>query len=576
MLLKKDPQNHKNCSEGCTHEVEKFDIDVMQSTIVDFLAKQGDASGTLASMTFENRFTRELPADSETTNRPRQVTGACYSSVSPTRVAAPKLVAFSREVAGLLDLSIETCESNEFLQVFVGNRLLPGMSPYATCYGGHQFGNWAGQLGDGRAINLGEIINQRSERWALQLKGAGPTPYRRAADGLAVLRSSVREFLCSEAMFHLGIPTTRALSLILTGEQVMRDMFYDGNPKLEPGAVVCRVAPSFTRFGNFQIFAARDEVEVLKQLVDYTLRIDFPYLGDPSPEVYIEWFAEVCRTTADLVVHWMRVGFVHGVMNTDNMSILGLTIDYGPYGWLEDYDPNWTPNTTDAGTRRYCFGNQPQIAHWNLAQLANAIYPLIEQAEPLQEALDVYAQRFQQGWQTMMAQKLGLNTFEPVTDDALFAELFTVLPLVETDMTIFFRRLALLDVNVESLNDTRDENLMASLMAAYYLPEQLTGGYRTRIGNWLRSYVKRLAKDNTSHEIRRSRMNAVNPKYVLRNYLAQLAIDKAEQDDFSLVNELLEVMRHPYDEQPDKEDFAKKRPDWARHRAGCSMLSCSS
>jgi uncharacterized protein YdiU (UPF0061 family) len=377
-------------------------------------------------------------------------------------------------------------------------------------------------------------------------------------------------------MFHLGVPTTRALSLILTGEPVMRDMFYDGHPKLEPGAVVCRVASSFTRFGNFQIFTAREETDVLKQLVDYTIRTDFPHLDDPSPTVYLEWFEEVCRTTADMIVHWMRVGFVHGVMNTDNMSILGLTIDYGPYGWLEDYDPNWTPNTTDASGRRYSFGNQPQVAHWNLVQLANAIYPLIEQVEPLQQALDVYTQRLQQGWQTMMARKLGLKTYAPDTDDALTAELLAILPLVETDMTIFYRRLAMLDVTVESLNDISDETLMTPLMEAYYVPEQLTREYRTRLGYWLRSYMRRVCQDNTSHEIRRRRMNAVNPKYVLRNYLAQLAIDKAEQGDFSLVDELLELLRHPYDKQPDKEDFAKKRPDWARHRAGCSMLSCSS
>ena len=413
MVLKTDLQNHKISSEGNTPEAEKFDIDATKRMIVDFLAKQREESGTLASLTFDNRFVRELPGDPDTTNRPRQVTGACYTFVQPKQVAAPKLVAFSREAAELLDLSVKTCESDDFLNVFAGNRLLPGMSPYATCYGGHQFGNWAGQLGDGRAINLGEIVNQRSERWALQLKGAGPTPYRRAADGLAVLRSSVREFLCSEAMFHLGVPTTRALSLILTGEQVVRDMFYDGNPKPEPGAVVCRVAPSFTRFGNFQIFAAREETEELKRLLDYTIRVDFPHLGDPSPDVYLEWFAEVCRRTADLIVHWMRVGFVHGVMNTDNMSILGLTIDYGPYGWLEDYDPRWTPNTTDAVGRRYCYGNQPQIAQWNLVQLANAIFPLIGSTEPFQEALDVYGEKFQEGWHRMMAQKLGLKNFEP-------------------------------------------------------------------------------------------------------------------------------------------------------------------
>ena len=576
MVLKTDLLNHKNCSEDCSHEAEKFDIHTMRRVIIDFLAEQRVESGTLASLMFDNRFVRELPADPETANRPRQVTGACYTFVKPKRVAAPKLVAFSPEVASLLDLSVETCESDEFLNVFVGNRILPGMEPYATCYGGHQFGNWAGQLGDGRAINLGEIINQRSERWALQIKGAGPTPYRRAADGLAVLRSSIREFLCSEAMFHLGIPTTRALSVILTGEQVVRDMFYDGNPKLEPGAVVCRVAPSFTRFGNFQILASREEIEVLKQLADYTIRIDFPHLGDPSPEVYLKWFEEVCRTTAELIVHWMRVGFVHGVMNTDNMSVLGLTIDYGPYGWLEDYDPNWTPNTTDAGSRRYCFGNQPQIAYWNLVQLANAIYPLIGKIEPLQEALSVYSQQFQDGLQAMMAKKLGLKTFESATDDSLVTELLAILPLAETDMTIFFRRLAMIDVDVKSLRNTSNETLMAPVMPAYYLPEQLTHEYRTRMGSWLRDYLIRLVKDNTSHETRRRRMNAVNPKYVLRNYLAQLAIDKAEQGDFSLVNELLEVMRYPYDEQSGKEEFAKKRPEWARHRPGCSMLSCSS
>ena len=576
MVLNIYPQKHQNAFADGAHEAEKYDIDVIKNTIIGLLAKELDGSGTLKSLTFDNRFIRELPADPETTNQRRQVMGACYSFVQPTKVAPPKLVAYSRETAALLDLSIETCESDDFLQVFVGNHLLAGMKPYATCYGGHQFGNWAGQLGDGRAINLGEIINRRSELWALQLKGAGPTPYARTADGLAVLRSSVREFLCSEAMFHLGVPTTRALSLALTGEHVERDMFYDGHPKQEPGAVVCRVAPSFTRFGSFQIFASRGETEVLKQLADYTIRTDFPHLGEPSPVVYLEWFEEVCRRTADMIVHWMRVGFVHGVMNTDNMSILGLTIDYGPYGWLEDYDPNWTPNTTDASGRRYCFGKQPQIAHWNLVQLANAIYPLIEQVEPLQQALDVYSQSFQQGWQKMMARKLGLNTFDPNTDDALFTELLVILPLVETDMTIFFRQLAMLNVNVESLNDISDETLMTLLMEAYYVPEQLTREYRTSMGNWLRSYMRRVCKDNTSHETRRRRMNAVNPKYVLRNYLAQLAIDKAEQGDFSLVDELLELLRHPYDEQPYKEDFAKKRPDWARHRAGCSMLSCSS
>jgi uncharacterized protein YdiU (UPF0061 family) len=525
----------------------------------------------LDALAFDNRFIRELPGDPETLNNRRQVVGACYSRVLPAKVANPKMVVYSREVAEQLDLAPETCESDHFTEVFTGNRLSAGMEPYAACYGGHQFGNWAGQLGDGRAINLGEVLNRQGQRWVLQLKGAGPTPYSRTADGLAVLRSSVREFLCSEAMHHLGVPTTRALSLTLTGESVIRDMFYNGNPKAEPGAVVCRVAPSFTRFGSFQIFAARGDIPLLKKLADYTIRTDFPHLGEPSPAVYQTWFEEVCRRTAEMIVHWQRVGFVHGVMNTDNMSILGLTIDYGPYGWLENYDPGWTPNTTDASMRRYRFGNQPQIAFWNLVQLANAIYPLIEQVEPLQQAINVYAESFEQGWQDMMAKKLGLDAF----DDELSTELLAILPLVETDMTIFYRKLAELELDNKPLDDI-DDALIMPLMEAYYVPEQLTVDYKKRMGDWLRNYMRRLREEGISDQARRVRMNAVNPKYVLRNYMAQLAIDKAESGDYSMIDELLELLRRPYDEQIDKEAFAVKRPEWARQRAGCSMLSCSS
>ncbi len=536
----------------------------------DLLKQQTDAS--LAALKFDNAFVRELPADPNLDNRVRQVHGACYTRVLPTPVAAPQLVGFAPEVAALLDLEPAACTGEEFAQVFVGNQQLPGMDPYACCYGGHQFGNWAGQLGDGRAINLGEIVNRRGQRWALQLKGAGLTPYSRRGDGLAVLRSSVREFLCSEAMYHLGVPTTRALSLLLTGELVIRDMFYDGHPKQEPGAVVCRVAPSFTRFGSFEIFNSRSDIDTLRRLLDYTIRTEFPHLGEPSAAVYLQWFEEVCRSTATLIVHWMRVGFVHGVMNTDNMSILGLTIDYGPYGWLEDYNPDWTPNTTDAAGRRYRFGNQPQIALWNLAQLANSIYPLIEQVEPLQAALQLYGDGYKQGWQSMMAQKLGLQSFEPATDLTLTTDLDQVLRLVETDMTIFYRRLA----DLAPLEGQDDERLLAPLCDAYYQPEGLTEAHKLQICTWLRSYLQRVARDGVDTVQRRQRMNAVNPKYVLRNYLAQMAIDRAETGDFDLIKQLLEVMRQPYADQPGHEEFAQKRPEWARHRAGCSMLSCSS
>ena len=539
------------------------------------------SQSSLDSLIFDNRFTRELPADPNASNERREVLQSCYSRVKPTPVAAPKLVAYSKEVAQELGLDLADFSSPEFIerftQTFAGNELLSGMDPYAMCYGGHQFGNWAGQLGDGRAINLGETVNAEANRWALQLKGSGATPYSRGGDGLAVLRSSVREFLCSEAMFHLGVPTTRALSLVTTGEQVMRDMFYDGNAQHEPGAIVCRVSPSFTRFGNFQIFAARGDKETLTRLLDYTIATDFPHLtgeGKSKIETYINMFHEVCRTTSELMVHWMRVGFVHGVMNTDNMSILGLTIDYGPYGWLEDYDPMWTPNTTDAQGRRYCYGNQPGIGQWNLLQLANAIYPVVEDAKPLQEGLEIAAETYKQSWQAMMAGKLGLQSFDESTDEALTDRLAEILQLAETDMTIFYRRLANVSSSVDT--DQSNEDLIAVLRDAYYLPDQLTADMKKQISDWVRDYQKRLSRDPVSDEDRRNSMNSVNPNYVLRNYLAQLAIDKAEAGDFSMVVELLEVLRKPYDEQPGKESFAAKRPEWARNRPGCSTLSCSS
>ena len=524
----------------------------------------------LNTLHFDNRYIRDLPADPETDNYRRQVYGACYSRVHPTAVSQPKLVAYSREMAEQLDLSAEVCESEDFCQVFIGNRLARGMEPFASCYGGHQFGQWAGQLGDGRAINLGEVVTRQGQYLTLQLKGAGLTPYSRSADGLAVLRSSIREFLCSEAMHHLGVPTTRALSVILTGEQVRRDMFYDGNPQMEPGAVVCRVAPSFTRFGNFQLFTARDDLATLKKLLDYTIRTDYPHLDEPSTAVYLQWFEEVCKKTAEMIVHWQRVGFVHGVMNTDNMSILGLTIDYGPYGWLENYDPDWTPNTTDAQGRRYRFGNQPKIANWNLVQLANAIYPLIKRAEPLQQALNAYyTVNVEQGWQAMMAGKLGLIRFNAADDETLLAELLKLLQAAESDMTLFYRGLA----NLESNNEA-EPNFYALMENCGYAP--LTEETKEQAGAWFKAYQSRLKQDGRADAERRAAMNAVNPKYVLRNYLAQQAIDKAEQGDFGLVWELLEVLRHPYAEQPDKTQFAAKRPEWAKQRAGCSMLSCSS
>ena len=306
-------------------------------------------------------FITELPGDSSETNNRRQVEKACYSFVSPTKPSGPSLIHVSPEMLDLLEIPRSFSTSDEFLSYFSGQSVYPKSRPFAMAYGGHQFGHWAGQLGDGRAINIMDI-RARDKKWSLQLKGAGATPYSRTADGLAVLRSSVREHLCSEAMHHLGIPTTRSLSLCITGDQVLRDVMYDGNSAYEKGAVVCRVAESFLRFGNYQLFASRGDKANLTTLLDYTIRHHFPEIKSVGSTAYTELFQSITQRTLDMILHWQRVGFVHGVMNTDNMSILGLTIDFGPYGWLEGYDKGWTPNTTDRQQKRYRYGNQPSVA----------------------------------------------------------------------------------------------------------------------------------------------------------------------------------------------------------------------
>jgi serine/tyrosine/threonine adenylyltransferase len=515
-------------------------------------------------LNFDNRFIRELPGDPITTNETRQVAHVSWSSVMPTRVAAPVLLAYSHEMAATLGLDDAAMQSQAMVNALSGNELLPGMQPYATCYGGHQFGHWAGQLGDGRAIYLGEAINAAGERWEMQLKGAGPTPYSRRADGRAVLRSSIREFLCSEAMHHLGIPTTRALSLIATGDKVVRDMFYDGNPQAEQGAIVCRVAPSFTRFGHFEILAARGENDLLLKLVDFTIDRDYPHLK-LNPEKYAVWFSEICERTALMIVGWMQVGFVHGVMNTDNMSILGLTIDYGPYGWVDNFDPGWTPNTTDAGGKRYAFGRQPEIARWNLERLADALGSVFADDTALAEGLERYDEIYNREFNCVFAQKFGLKNLEG-DDGDLINDVFALMQKSEVDMTGFFRQLAEIEMSKPSLD---------VLHSAFYLQEKWRQ-FRPEFAAWLTRYVARVSADAQPDAQRVSAMNQVNPRYVLRNYLAQQAIDKAEQGDVNMIHELLDVMRNPYVEQRGRESFAAKRPDWARHKAGCSMLSCSS
>lgn len=522
----------------------------------------------LADARFDNSFIRELPADPLEDNIPRQVRGAAYTRVVPTPVKTPRLLAWSDDVAALLGIAAPGQTEADILG---GNALAAGMAPYSARYGGHQFGNWAGQLGDGRAITLGEMITPDQRRFELQLKGAGRTPYSRTADGRAVLRSSVREFLCSEAMHHLGVPTTRALSLVSTGEDVWRDMFYDGNPATEPGAVVCRVAPTFIRFGNFEIFLAHKEPEIARRLADWVITTHYPDLmALQGVARYAAWFEEICHRTAMMVAHWMRVGFVHGVMNTDNMSILGLTIDYGPYGWLEGVDFDWTPNTTDAEGRRYAYGRQPAIAHWNLVRLANALTQVIEDPDALNQGLATFERTFDAAAKEMLAGKLGLHGLALPDDVAFVTRMAEVLTQVETDFTIFFRQLAKVPVDADVPANIRN----APLAAALY--EEHSVAQHEALAAWLGDWAARVRAEGRPQAERVAAMNAVNPKYVPRNYLAQQAIDALAAGDDSVLKRLMRMIRLPYDEQPEFEDLFARRPEWARHKAGCSALSCSS
>ncbi len=530
----------------------------------------------LPPLQFDNRFRRELPADPMSVNHPRQVMNAAYSDTLPSPVPAPKTLSVSTEMMARLGLSDVDPKSDGFAALFTGNQLAPGSEPYAMNYGGHQFGQWAGQLGDGRAINLGEVLTPTGEHLALQLKGAGTTPYSRGADGRAVLRSSLREYVCSEAMHHLGVPTTRALSLVVTGEPVLRDVLYDGNAAHEPGSVVCRVSASFLRFGSFQLPASRQDHDTLRQLVNHTIKHHYPNCladgrasEDADNAAIGQFFQAVCERTAELVVHWQRVGFVHGVLNTDNMSILGETIDYGPYGWLEDFDPDWTPNTTDAQFRRYRFGQQPAVVLWNLGQLANCLHTLTDEVEPLQAGIDHFRAQFEARWRAMMCNKLGLSAWQD-SDAELTDDLQTLLAAVETDMTVFYRALAKLK------REDDPDAAFNTLHPAWYRPETLTDDYRAQLVAWLAAYRARTDADPLSATERQQKMNTTNPLYVPRNYLAQLAIDAAEQGDTGPLERWIDALKSPYSEQPGRDDLAEKRPDWARTRVGCSMLSCSS
>ncbi|MCP1250422.1 MULTISPECIES: protein adenylyltransferase SelO [Elizabethkingia] len=502
-------------------------------------------------------FKEAFPGDNTYNNYPRQTPGVLYALVEPMEFPKPELILFNEE------LGEEIMISKDNISLFSGQILPEGVEAYATAYAGHQFGNWAGQLGDGRAINIGEVKSRSGMNIELQYKGAGSTPYSRNADGRAVFRSSLREYLMSEAMYHLGISTTRALSLVKTGENVIRDMFYNGHPEAENGAVIIRTAESFIRFGHFELLAARKETDTLKQLMDWVIERYFPEIkGETDTEKYLSWFREVAQRTADTIIDWFRVGFVHGVMNTDNMSILGLTIDYGPFSMLDEYSLNFTPNTTDLPGRRYAFGKQANIAHWNLFQLANAVFTVINDQEGLEEILNDFSKYFWTGYDKMMAEKLGLDGVKE-SDQSLLLEWQKLMDELKLDYTLFFSLLEKVDAQT---------NAVLHFEPCFYY--NLTQSQKLQLENFVQHYVDRKLQNTISAEESLQKMQRTNPKFILRNYLLFQCIEETDQGDLTLLNKLLKALESPYEEL--YPEFSVKRPDWAGDQPGCSTLSCSS
>ncbi|MBC7860910.1 MAG: YdiU family protein [Burkholderiaceae bacterium] len=471
---------------------------------------------------------------------------AFFTRLMPTPLPAPYLVAASAPAAALIGLDVADLAQPDFIEALSGNLVPANSTPLAAVYSGHQFGVWAGQLGDGRAILLGDIATPQGPI-ELQLKGSGLTPYSRMGDGRAVLRSSIREFLCSEAMAALGIPSSRALAVVGSDQGVRRET-------METAAVVTRMAPSFVRFGSFEHWYYRDQHDALKTLADYVIERFYPALRD-APNPYAAMLKEVTRRTAQLMAQWQAVGFMHGVMNTDNMSILGLTLDYGPFGFMEAFNPQHICNHTDQ-QGRYSYAMQPEVGQWNCYALGQALLPLIGEVEAVQQALQVYRGAFAGKFDELLHQKLGLTTKQD-GDRALFDAMFALMQANRVDFTQFFRRLGDLP---------RDPGLPGG--------EALRDQFIDRAGfdAWALQYRQRLRQENSLDSARRAAMHAVNPKYVLRNYMAQVAIEKAQTKDFSEVARLLAVLARPFDEQPENERYAALPPDWA---SGLEV-SCSS
>jgi len=487
------------------------------------------------SLVFEHRFAT-LPKD-------------FYTLIAPTAISAPYLISVNQALATKLGLSAADTSSPAFTEIFSGNLVAKNSRPLAAVYSGHQFGVWAGQLGDGRAHLLGALAvadQDRPELLEVQLKGAGPTPYSRMGDGRAVLRSSIREYLCSEAMSALHIPSSRALCLIGSDQYVMRE-------QPETSAVVARVAASFIRFGSFEHWYYNNKPEQLKILADYVLQHYFVELLE-ADNPYAALLAEVVKRTAELMAHWQAVGFMHGVMNTDNMSILGITLDYGPYGFMDAYNPRHICNHTDVNGR-YAYDMQPRIGQWNCHALAQALLPLIGDVETTQEQLKPYQAIYEYKMRELHHGKFGLNESLP-EDDVLFQNFLDLMAENHADYSISFRQLSRI-----VKEDASQDNYLRDLFID-----------RNTLDQWLTRYRARLQIEQRDNLSRQTAMNLVNPKYILRNHLVQIAIEKAQQKDFSEVNRLLHILENPFDEQPEYNAYAALPPDWA----STLEVSCSS
>lgn len=459
-----------------------------------------------------------------------------YHQVEPTPLHRPAFISHNALGSSLLGLDPELLDSDDITALLNGTLKLEGSRPYAMCYAGHQFGHYVPRLGDGRAINLG-----KTNGWNLQLKGSGQTLYSRQGDGRAVLRSSIREYLIAEAMFGLGIPTTRSFALIGSQEKVARERW-------EKGAVVLRLSPSWIRFGSFEYFYHSRRFAELESLADFLIRESYPHLLT-HPEPYVAMFGEIVVRTAELIAQWQSVGFNHGVMNTDNMSAAGLTIDYGPYAFMDTFESGYICNHTDT-QGRYSYDSQPGIGLWNLQRLALALSPLIPQ-EKLEASLELYPGAFSTKLFSLLRAKLGLDDSRDEDAD-LFRSLFSVLEHGYVDMTPFFRTLSRYDGNRTAL-----------------LALSLSG---EKMHDWLDRYDVRLTFNTASMSDRHTRMLRTNPKYVLKNYILQEAIERAESGEYGLVNDLLRIAHSPFDEHPPFERYAGPTPSNYNN----TRLSCSS